>query len=186
MLDNVYGDFTPNQAAAYVLASAFCWTGAVTLNQLIRHRKVTVNPVSVYFLFLGTPILSCVGYAVRVPSVLNVWSTPLYLANMIIIALAPIYLITVTWLVFAALVQYAGHEYSVLRPRVIVVPVFLMLIAVLQLEIRGISSPKTCHLSKVSFMATTRQQMHSLLEQDSCSVVSVSNSLLDSSTLLFL
>jgi len=142
-LDNVYGDFTPSQAAAYVLASAFCWTSSITLWQLVRYRKVTANPVGVYFLFLGTPVLSCVGYAVRVPSVLNLWSDALYLANMIIIALAPIYLITTTWLVFAALIQYVGLRYSVVHPKVIVIPVFLLLIATLQLEIRGIL-PQFC------------------------------------------
>lgn len=184
-LDNVYGNFTPNQAAAYVLASAFCWVFVITLCKLVGYRKVTVNPVGVYFLFLGTLILSVSGYATRVPSVLNLWSNPLYMANMILIALAPVYLSTVTWLVFAALVQYAGPQYWIVRPHALVVPVFLLLIATLQLEIRGIPSPKGCRLSKVLSMPTTTLQTHRLLEQDSCSVVSVLNSFLDSSTLLF-
>lgn len=184
-LGNVFGDFTPNQAAAYVLASAFCWVFVMTLCKLVGYRKVTVNRVGVYFLFLGTSILSVSGYATRVPSVLNLWSNPLYMANMILIALAPIYLATVTWSVFAALVQYAGPQYSVIRPHAIVVSVFLLLIATLQLEIRGIPSPKGCRLSKVSSTPTTLLQTHRLSEQDSCSVVSVFNSFLDSSTLLF-
>src|SRR5271169_1207877 len=115
--------------------SAFCWATVITFCRLMRYRKETVNPVGAFFLFLGTPILSCTGYAIRFPSVLNLSNDALYLANMIFIALAPIYLITVTWLVFAALVQYAGPQHSVLRPHALVVLVFLVLIATLQLEI---------------------------------------------------
>jgi len=127
------------------MTSAFSWATVITVYYLVRYRKVTVNPVSAFLLFLGTPILSLAGYAIRIPSVANVSDNGLYLANMLVIALAPIYLSTVTWIVFAALVQYVGPQYSIVRPHLLVVPVFLLLIAALQLEVRGIPSGKTCH-----------------------------------------
>ena len=133
----MYGDFTPSQTATDVWVGTFFWATFFTVYSLVRHRKEAANPIRSAFLFLGTPILSFAGYTLRIPSVIDTSSNGFYLANMIIIGIAPLCLAIATWIVFPALVVYAGPQFSMWKPWVIALQVVILVCCCAQLQIRG-------------------------------------------------
>lgn len=106
--------------------------------QLVRHWKQATNPIGCAFLFLGTPILEAVGFGIRVPSLLSPSNEGLYLGNMIILGLGPLYFAAVNWFVLCALIVWAGLQYSIIKPRVLVILTFIFLISIIQLNVRGL------------------------------------------------
>jgi len=117
--------------------TTFFWATFFTVYSLVRNWKEYPNPIRCAFIFFGAPILSFIGYTLRIPSVIDSSSNGLYLANMIIIGIAPLWLAIATWIVFPALVVYAGPQYSMWRPWVIALTVNILIISCAQLQIRG-------------------------------------------------
>jgi hypothetical protein len=111
------------------------------LAQLINNRKDTPNPIGATILFLGAPILEFIGFALRIPSVLAPSNPGLYLANMIILGLGPLYLTAVNLFTFPALVVYAGPRHSVWKPWIIAFEAIIFLIQCIHLQTRGTPLP---------------------------------------------
>lgn len=122
----------------------FLFAIIATTAQLARHRKETPNCIGVTFLFMGTPILEVAGFAVRLASVLSPSNKGLYLANMIILGLGPLYLTAVNWFVFPALIMHVGTRYSYIKPWTFQILVIILLVSCIQLNTRGISLRFTC------------------------------------------
>jgi len=137
ILGNVYGDFYPSKSAAIVFIVLFFLATFITAAQLNRYRKKTPNPIGATFLFMGTPILELVGFAVRLSSVLDPSNSGLYLANMIILGLGPLYLTAINWFIFPALTVYVGRRYSVLKPWVFALQSCILLVSIIHLNTRG-------------------------------------------------
>jgi len=135
----VYGNFSPSVAPDIVFVALFFIAALVICIQIGRNRRETLNPIGVCFLFLGTPLLQFAGYTIRIPSVLSPSSSGLYLANMILIGLGPLYCSITNLLVFAALVTYAGLQYSPWKPWVIVSQTIVWHIQCIQLQARGLN-----------------------------------------------
>ena len=152
----MYGD-NPSEVGTIVCILLFFIATIATLAQVIRKRKDAPNPIGVAFLFLGTPILELVGYTLRLPSVLEPSNPGLYLANMIIIGLGPLYLAAVSWFVFPALLIFAGIRYAVVRPRIIAVQACILLVSCIQLQVRGI-------LKTISSLKTGLSQAYNYTE----------------------
>lgn len=136
-LDNVYGNFEPSESAAILFIVLFVLATFITAAQLSRYRKKTPNPIIAIFLFMGTPILELAGFVVRLPSVLDPSNWGLYLANMIILSLGPLYLTAINWFVFPALIVHVGRRYSMWKPRLFAVQAGVLLISCIQLTARG-------------------------------------------------
>jgi RTA1 like protein len=108
-----------------------------TAVQLISHRKETPNRIGATLLFMGTPILEFAGFVVRIVSVEMLSNKGLYLANMIILNLGPLYLTAVSWFVFPALIMHVGPRYSLVRPKSIQVLAIVLLCSCIHLTARG-------------------------------------------------
>jgi hypothetical protein len=91
---------------------------------------------------MGTPILEVAGFAIRLASILNPSNTGLYLANMIILGLGPLYLTAVNWFVFPALVMHVGPRYSFIKPWLFVLQAVILLISCIHLTARGSRRPQ--------------------------------------------
>ena len=141
IVDNVYGS-GPSEPGTIVFICLFSLACIVSLAQLIRHGKEICNPIGCAFLFLGTPIIELAGFAVRLPSVLAPFNDGLYLANMIILAIGPLYLAAVNWIVFPALMVWTGPRYFIIRPHRLIVLIWTLLISCIQLTISGTPN---CH-----------------------------------------
>lgn len=122
----------------------------ITTLQIVRHKKDTINPIGVCFLFLGTPILEFAGYVLRMPSILSVSSSGLYLANMLVIGLGPIYNCIIILFVFSALVVFAGIHYSASPPWAITSQTIVLMITITHLQIRGTLVNHNTNLYRIS------------------------------------
>lgn len=137
ILDNVYGNFEPSESATILFIVLFVLATFITAAQLSRYIKKAPNPIVAIFFFMGTPILELAGFVVRLPSVLDPSNSGLYLANMIILSLSPLYLTAVNWFVFPAFIVHVGRRYSVWKPRIFAVQACVLLISCIQLTARG-------------------------------------------------
>lgn len=117
--------------------SLFLAATVITFGQIICHRKDARNPIVVAFLFLGTPVIELVGFCLRLPSVYDVSNPGLYLANMIILGLGPLYLVAINWLTFPALIVHVGPKYSIIKSWVIGLQACILLVSCTQLQARG-------------------------------------------------
>jgi hypothetical protein len=95
------------------------------------------NPVGAVFIFLPTPILEVVGYAIRNASLNNPDNNGLYMANMIIIAISPIYLTAVNFIVFGSLIPFVGEAFSRWKSGVLLCVAIILLPQVTHLQTRG-------------------------------------------------
>lgn len=137
ILDIVYGEFDTPQSRVVLFVVLFFVAAFITATQLYRYKKNTPNPVVATFLFMGTPILELVGFAVRLSSVLDHFNLWLYLANVMILSLGPLYLTAINWFVFSALVVHVGPRYSVLKPWVFATQACILLVSCIYLSTRG-------------------------------------------------
>lgn len=137
ILDTVNGEWDSPQLRAVLFIVLFFVAAFNTAVQLYRYKKNTPNPVVATFLFMGTPILELVGFAVRLSSVLHPFNLWLYLANMVILTLGPLYLTAINWFVFSALVVHVGPRYSVLKPWVFATQACILLVSCIHLSARG-------------------------------------------------
>ena len=134
---NVFGDFDPSELATIIFIVLFFLATFITAAQLYRYRKNGSNSIGLTFLFMGTPILELVGFAVRLASVLDPSNSGLYLAHMIILGLGPLYLTAINCLIFPALIVFVGGRYSVLRPSLFVALSYILLVSIIHLNSRG-------------------------------------------------
>jgi len=134
---NLYGANKPSQAGDIAFLSIFPYAFWLTVYQLFCHRKVMQNPVGAVFIFLPTPILEVVGYAIRNASLNNPDDNGLYMANMIIIAISPIYLTAVNFIVFGALIPFVGEAFSRWKSGVLLFLAIVLLPQVTHLQTRG-------------------------------------------------
>jgi RTA1 like protein len=102
------------------------------------------NPVGAFFIFLPTPLLEVVGYGIRNASLNSPDNNGLYMANMIIIGISPIYLTAVNFIVFGALIPFVGEVFSSWKSGALVCVATVLLPQVTHLQTRG-RRPRECH-----------------------------------------
>jgi hypothetical protein len=135
--DNLYGANKPSQAGDIAFLNLFLWVFWVNVYRLFCNRKVMQNPVGAFFIFLPTPLLEVVGYGIRNASLNSPENNGLYMANMIIIGISPIYLTAVNFIVFGALIPFVGEAFSTWKSGALVCVATILLPQVTHLQTRG-------------------------------------------------
>lgn len=141
-IDNNDDDTAHTKWRAIAFMALFFAATIVTLVKIIRYKKEIKNPVGVVILFMPAPIIEAVGFMVRIFAVSNPNNSGLFIANMVLLGTAPVFLTAASWYLFPALVFHAGAEYSWMKPRYMAVQSVIWVVTAFHLNIRGMQPPR--------------------------------------------